>query len=217
LRIGNRNTEHIGDKDYVIRSGVKLNYLRYITKRENIANGVCANGEAAAPPEDDTVTELSVDEKKRILSESNAELSRIFNDILKKFLVSILSNESKNVYKKITGSLKNEMKQFNEYKQVYEHKLKSDDKTLNVMKHEMIHISGIIHFLSVTFLILSILLFVYIYIDSSKYNNLFGAIVVILLLFNLYHYYYTILHPVRTQAKNKYWYALDENKQQIIS
>jgi len=217
VRIGNRNQEHIGDKDYIIRSGVKMKLLRYVTKRENIADGVCKNGGDVSENVFETINELSPEIKRNIVNESNNNMAEILNVLLEKFMSYLLSSQSNNMYKTITGTLKNEMKTFTGYEQKYKYKIESDKKSLNAMKHEMIQKTGMINFLSVSFLIVAVILLLYVYVNTNKYNEIFIGIVVILLLINLYQYYYTILHPVRTKAINKYWYTISDENERIMS
>lgn len=217
VRIGNRNQEHIGDKDYIIRNGVKMKLLRYVTSRKNITDGVCKNGGDASENVFETINELSPEEKRYIVNESNNNMAEILNELLENYIAYLLSSQSNNLYKSMTDSLKNEIKTFTGYEQNYKYKIESDKKSLNAMKHEMIQKTGMINFLSVSFLIVAVIVLLYVYVNTNKYNEIFIGIVVILLLINLYQYYYTILHPVRTKAINKYWYKISNENEQIIS
>jgi hypothetical protein len=217
VRIGNRNQEHIGDKDYIIRNGVKMKLLRYVTSRNNITDGVCKNGGDASENVFETINELSPEDKRSFVNESNNNMAEILNELLENYIVYLLSSQSNNLYKTITDSLKNEIKTFTGYEQNYKYKIESDEKSLNAMKHEMIQKTGMINFLSVSFLIVAVIVLLYVYVNTNKYNEIFIGIVVILLLINLYQYYYTILHPVRTKAINKYWYKISNENEQIMS
>lgn len=156
-------------------------------------------------------------DKIAFVNKSNNDFAYILNEILEKFMANLLSSQSNNLYRTITGTLKNEIRTFSGYEQMYKYKIESDQKSLNVMKHEIIQKTGFINFLSVSVLIVTVILLLYIYVETDKYNNIFIAIVVILLLINLYQYYYTILHPIRTKAINKYWYAISETSEKIMS
>lgn len=215
VRIGNRNQGHIGDKDYIIRNGVKMDFLRYITKRENIRDGVCKNGGMESGT--DAVIEVSIEDKKSFVNNSNNDIVDILSEILKKYMVYLLSSQSDKLYKSLTGSLKNEMRTFSGYEQMYKYKIESDEKSLNAMKHDMIQKTGMINFLSVSFLVVAVMALLYVYINTNKYNEILIGIVVILLLINLYQYYYRILHPVRTKAINKYWYSISDDNEKIMS
>lgn len=217
MRIGNRNQDHIGDKDYIIRNNVKMNYMRYITPRENISNQTCADIEETPEIIEAEIQRLNEDQKKTVIGVVNNTIAEYLTDALTKFMIALLSSQSNDLYKTITGSLKNEIMSFKDHEKAYKYKIESDEKSLDIMKHEMIQKTGLINFLSVSFLIVAIIVLIYVYIDSDNYNNILIGIVVVLLVINSYQYWYTVLHPTRTNARNKYWYSLSGQNQKIMS
>lgn len=147
----------------------------------------------------------------------NGYIANILTEILKIYMMYLLSSESSTVYKTISKSLNNEKKTFRDHEQMYKYKIESDERSLDIMKHEMVHKTGFINFLSISFLIIIFVSFVYFYSDSDeRYTKIYIGVVILLLCLNLYQYYYTILHPVRSKARNKYWFSLAEKSTQIM-
>jgi len=138
-------------------------------------------------------------------------------DVVTTFSLYLSSIDTNEFYRDITGSLLNEKKSFQEYDAVYKYKLDDGKKSMDIMKHEMIDKTGFINFISASLFIIAGLYLLYTYIDDNKYLGYYLAILTVLIVYNLYIFYYTILHPVQTRAKNKYWYKPSEQAQQNMS
>jgi len=138
-------------------------------------------------------------------------------DVVTTFSLYLSSIDTNEFYRDITGSLLNEKKSFQEYDAVYKYKLDDGKKSIDIMKHEMIDKTGFINFISASLFIITGLYLLYTYIDNNKHLGYYLAILSVLIIYNLYIFYYTILHPVQTRAKNKYWYTPSEQAQQNMS
>lgn len=130
----------------------------------------------------------------------------IINGLLTKYSVYLSTLESKDFFQALTQSMKAERTAFNEYESVYKFKSESNKRSIDIMKHEMIDKNGFTVFLSVCLLIFAIFFMLHTYVDNEEYNKYFFVVCVILISLTLYKFYYTILHPVQTRAKHKYWY-----------
>ena len=137
--------------------------------------------------------------------------------ILEKKIMYLSSYESKEFYKTLSGSLKNEVKAFIEYDYVYKYQSEVDKKSIDIMKHEIIDKTAFITFLSISFLIIGAIFVIHIYMDNNSYLKAYGVVVAILAFINLYIYYYKILHPVHTRARYNYWYKPSDSVQRNMS
>jgi hypothetical protein len=157
------------------------------------------------------------EERLHLATKVNSYISVILTEVLKIYMMYLLSSESNNMYKTISKSLNNEKKTFRDHEQMYKYKIESDKRSLDIMKHEMIQKTGFINFVSIAFLIVMFVTLIYFYSDSAEqYYKIYIGIVILLLSLNLYQYYYTILHPVRSKARNKYWFSLADKSKQIM-
>lgn len=127
------------------------------------------------------------------------------------------SFDSSEFYKTISGSLKNEVKSFTEYENVYNYKADISKKSIDIMKHEMIDKTAFINFLSISFLIIATIFVIHTFINNNAFVKVYAVIISLLVLFNLYIYYYKILHPVRTMARYNYWYKPSDSVQRSMS
>lgn len=119
-------------------------------------------------------------------------------------LISILKqNTNDQLLKKLTSSLDNEKRTYDEYANIYSSKQDINKKTIDIMKHEMVAKSGYINLLTISFFVIALV--VILYIVQPYYLNIYLLIGFILLVINIAIYYIVVLHPVRTRAKNKYW------------
>lgn len=138
-------------------------------------------------------------------------------DVVTTFSLYLSSIDTNEFYRDMTGSLLNEKKSFQEYDAVYKYKLDDGKKSIDIMRHEMIDKTGFINFISASLFMVSGMYLLYTYVDNNKHLGYYLAIVTVLIIFNLYIFYYTILHPVQTRAKNKYWYTPSEQAQRNMS
>jgi hypothetical protein len=137
--------------------------------------------------------------------------------ILEKKIMYLSSYESKEFYKSLSGSLKNEVKAFVEYDYVYKYQAEVDKKSIDIMKHEIIDKTAFITFLSISFLIIGTIYVIHVYLDNMSFVKGYSVVIAILIFFNLYIYYYTILHPVHTRARYNYWYNPSDSLQRLMS
>lgn len=145
----------------------------------------------------------SVDAKIRFVQQHIALLSAEIGTLYGKIKDYIDKLDTIDVYAKLSGSLKNEQKNFEEHASKFKQREDVNKKSIDIMKHEMINKTGFMNLLSISFFVLVV---VYtLYVISPEYIMTYLVIGFILLLVNLSVYYIVILHPVRTKARNKYW------------
>jgi len=135
--------------------------------------------------------------------------------IITSFNLYLSSLDSIDLFKKLSGSMKNESNTFKEHETLYKYKEKTNKKLVDIMKHDMIYNTAFVNM--ITFMALIISLFMAAYIYNPEYIKVYLIITGILTFFNLYMYFYSILHPVRTKARNKYWYKLAESVAKVAS
>lgn len=162
-------------------------------------------------------TNTSVNDRVEYINKTNGLYKTHLTDILSQSRTLLSSLDSSDFYKTISGSLKNEVKAFTDYDNVYKYKADIDKKSIDIMKHEMIDKTAFINFLSVSFLIIATIFVIHTYIDNNNFVKAYAVIIALLVFFNLYIYYYKILHPVRTRARYNYWYKPSDSVQRNMS
>jgi hypothetical protein len=113
------------------------------------------------------------------------------------------SLDSLDLFKKMSGAMKTEMYTFKEHEKYYKYKEKMDNKTIDILKHDMIANTGYINMLTFMFLIITIFCICYFY--NPEYIKSYIIIALVLCAINLSIYYLIVLRPVRTHARNNYW------------
>lgn len=124
-------------------------------------------------------------------------------EVLQRMNYYIYTFASVDIIRKLSGSMKNEQMTFRTYRDMYKYKEDSSRKTVDIMKHEIIGKNALIQMLSISALIIGAIYIVYTY--NPRYATFYMILGAILLVINLYIYYLTIVQPVRTKARNKYW------------
>jgi hypothetical protein len=104
---------------------------------------------------------------------------------------------------KLSKSLRGEKRKFQEHAEIYKYKQQSNVNTLDIMKLDMIQKTGFINLLTINFFVLALVLIFF--MIQPLYINIYLTLAIILIIINLLIYYFVIMHPVRTKAKNKYW------------
>jgi hypothetical protein len=129
--------------------------------------------------------------------------SENIQNLVLSFHLYLSTLDSLDLFKKMTGSLKTEMRQFKEHEKYYKYKEKMDNKTVDIMKHEMITNTAYINMITFVCLIIAIYFICYFY--RPELFKTYSIVAVILIGINMAVYYVIILKPVRTRARNKYW------------
>ncbi len=124
-------------------------------------------------------------------------------EVLEKVKLYAGSANTKDIFKKISASLKEEKHTFEKHAETYKYKEDANKKSIENMKHEMISKSGFINLLSISSFVI-VLIYV-LYVIAPSYINIYLTVGIILILINMAIYFLVILHPVRTKARNKYW------------
>jgi hypothetical protein len=187
-----------------------MNLVNYFLKYdyiEQFSNNIFETFNVEEPPIPDTIacneSGISIQDKIQKIHDH----SRIFLKEIKSIfetLISILKqNTNDQLLKKLTSSLDNEKRTYDEYANIYSSKQDINKKTIDIMKHEMVAKSGYINLLTISFFVIALV--VILYIVQPYYLNIYLLIGFILLVINIAIYYIVVLHPVRTRAKNKYW------------
>lgn len=170
-------------------------FSQYMTE-----SGITKQGTLSCPQmnEDDTFNT-----RVRFVSEKIPTISAEVVTIFRKLNEVIIKTDTNDMYSKLSSSLKNEKRNYEEQATKFKYKEDANKKSIDIMKHEMIEKTGYINLMSVTFLV--IVLVYILYIIDPTFLNVYITIAIILILINMAVYYIVILHPVRTKARNKYW------------
>jgi hypothetical protein len=128
-----------------------------------------------------------------------------------KEIVAVLDNlgyyiskvDSVDMQEKLGKSLNNEKRAFQDQSEIYKYKQETNTKSIDIMKLDMIKKTGFINLLTINFFVLALVLIFY--MAEPSYLNVYLGLAIILIILNTLVYYYVVLHPVRTKAKNKYW------------
>jgi hypothetical protein len=145
----------------------------------------------------------SISSRLTFIQNNITSFSENVKNLVLSFHVYLSTLDSLDLFKKMTGSLKTEMRQFKEHEKYYRYKEKLDNKTVDVMKHEMITNTAYINM--ITFICLIITIFFICYFYRPELFKTYAIVAVILIGINMAVYYLIILKPVRTRARNKYW------------
>lgn len=137
----------------------------------------------------------------------------IFTEYVKDIFISyhiyLSTLDASDLFRKVSGSMKNEKKTFNEHREIYKYKKDINDKSIDIMKHEMILKTAIINMLTLTFLIIAAIYLAYTY--KPEFIKVYLYIGGIFGIFNIYIFFKTIIQPTRTRARNAYWYNVAES------
>jgi hypothetical protein len=138
-------------------------------------------------------------------------------------LVAVLDNlgsyinrlDSVDMKEKLAKSLNNERRTFQEHSEIYKYKQDMNSKSMDIMKHDMIKKTAYMNMLTINFFVLALVLIFY--MVEPAYVNTYLTLAIVLIVVNLLVYYFLILHPVRTAAKNKYWIKPSDSVLQNLS
>ena len=136
-------------------------------------------------------------------------------DIFTVFNLYLSSLDSIDLFRKLSGSIKSESHTFQQHETIYKYKEHISTKSIDIMKHEMIYKTAFVNMITYMVLILILLFVAYMYYPALYKTYL--VITAILALVNLYVFYYSILHPVKTRSRNKYWSGLSDDTQVLSS
>lgn len=150
-----------------------------------------------------------INTKITFINNNIAKFTEYTNSIMVSFHIYMSTIDSLDLFKKMSGSLKNELKTFAEHENYYKYKQSINKNTIDIMKHDMIENTGYINMITFIFLILSVYFICYYY--KPEYINEYNIITVILLIINICIYYFVIIQPVRTKSRNKYWMKPSDN------
>lgn len=116
----------------------------------------------------------------------------------------ISSLDSIDLFKKMSSSLYNEKRSFIEYDNIYKYKKEINKKSMDIMKHDMIGATSGITMGTIFVLILSLVYLAYVY--EEKYLRTYLIVAGILIFLALYIHFVNIIQPVRSKARNMYWF-----------
>lgn len=189
----------------VINYYMKYDYIEQFTHvMEEFSEYMTSSGDTTNNPTClDINGSASFNTRANFISGKIPALTSEITSIFKKLNEFIVKKDAVDMYSKLSNSLKNEKRNYEEHATKYKYKEESNKKSIDIMKHEIIEKAGYINLMSVTFLV--VVLVYILYIIDPTYLNVYLTIAIVLTLINLAVYYIVILHPVRTRAKNKYW------------
>ena len=156
-----------------------------------------------ATPCEQLGVESSIARRNTFIQNNMTSFTETMSTIVTAFHIYISTLDSLDLFKKMAGSLKTEMRQFKEHNKYYKYKEKMDTKTIDIMKHDMIQNTAYINTITFVCLIMSVFFICYFY--RPEFFKTYVIIAIILICINLAIYYLVILKPVRTRARNKYW------------
>jgi hypothetical protein len=159
------------------------------TQRSNAPN--CANVDTES-------------EKFTLVNYHNEIISALLIALCTKIKIYVTKLDSIDVYLKLSGSLKNEQRTFEDHASKFKMKEEINSKSIDIMKHQMIEKTGYMNLLSISVFVIVIIYTLY--VINPEYLQVYLIVGLILLLINMAIYYIIILHPVRTRARNKYWF-----------
>lgn len=145
----------------------------------------------------------TVPEKFTLVNYHNEIISALLIALCTKIKIYVTKLDSIDVYLKLSGSLKNEQRTFEDHASKYKMKQDINSKSIDIMKHQMIEKTGYMNLLSISVFVIVIIYTLY--VIKPEYFQVYLIVGLILLLINMAIYYIIILHPVRTRARNKYW------------
>jgi hypothetical protein len=142
-------------------------------------------------------------EKFTLVNYHNEIISALLIALCAKIKIYVTKLDSIDVYLKLSGSLKNEQRTFEDHASKFKMKEEINSKSIDIMKHQMIEKTGYMNLLSISVFVIVIIYTLY--VINPEYLQVYLIVGLILLLINMAIYYVIILHPVRTRARNKYW------------
>jgi hypothetical protein len=142
-------------------------------------------------------------EKFTLVNYHNEIISALLIALCAKIKIYVTKLDSIDVYLKLSGSLKNEQRTFEDHTSKFKMKEEINSKSIDIMKHQMIEKTGYMNLLSISVFVIVIIYTLY--VINPEYLQVYLIVGLILLLINMAIYYVIILHPVRTRARNKYW------------
>jgi len=145
----------------------------------------------------------AISDRVKFIQDNIGILTTYTLDILLSYHLQLSTLDSEDLFKSISNSMQNERSTYSQHKNVYNTRVKSNKAYIDLEKHELNEKSQFVYFMSLTFLIISMLYIMYAFDD--QYAILYLIAAAILLFIVLYQYYYAILHPVRSRSRNKYW------------
>jgi hypothetical protein len=187
-----------------------MNLVNYFLKYdyiEQFSNNIFETFNVEESPIPDTIacneSGISIQGKIQKIHDHSRNFLKEIKSIFETLISILKQNTNDQLLKKLTSSLDNEKRTYDEYANIYSSKQDINKKTIDIMKHEMVVKSGYINLLTISFFVIALV--VILYIVQPYYLNIYLLIGFILLVINIAIYYIVVLHPVRTRAKNKYW------------
>ena len=145
----------------------------------------------------------AISDRVKFIQDNIGILTTYTLDILLSYHLQLSTLDSEDLFKSISNSMQNERSTFSQHQNVYNTRVKTNKASIDLEKHELNERSQFVYFMSLTFLIISMIYIMYAFDDQYAITYLIAA--AILLFIVLYQYYYAILHPVRSRSRNKYW------------
>lgn len=162
--------------------------------------------------------DMTIEEKLEDIIKLKDLYDKIITECIKTYILSNKMYDISHTTDIIVKSLRDEVRIFEEKKDTYQYKLQLRKDAVDLMKHETISKTGFVNFISIAFLIFSIILLIFVYFEDYNIDKrIYIALFIVFQSINLYKYYYTILHPVRVRARNKYWYKISSNTQSQVN
>ncbi len=178
-----------------------INIVNYYYKYDYIEPfAISATQRSNAPNCNNVDTEP---EKFTLVNYHNEIISALLIALCTKIKIYVTKLDSIDVYLKLSGSLKNEQRTFEDHASKFKMKEEINSKSIDIMKHQMIEKTGYMNLLSISVFVIVIIYTLY--VINPEYLQVYLIVGLILLLINMAIYYIIILHPVRTRARNKYW------------
>ena len=153
---------------------------------------------------------LGSDSNKQTFAENQIT---IFIEYLKEIFVSyhiyLTTLDSTDLFRRISGSMRGEHKTFKEHREIYKYKNMINDKTIDIMKHEMIVKTAIVTMITLMFLIITAVYLAFTY--KPEFIKAYLIIAGIFGILNIYIFIKAIIQPTRTKARNNYWYKIADS------
>ena len=124
-------------------------------------------------------------------------------DILLSYHLQLSTLDSEDLFQSISNSIQNEKNTFTEHRDVYKSRVEVNKATIDLEKHELNEKVQFVYLISTVFLIISMLFILNAY--NNKYVLVYLVATALLIFIVVYQYYFAIIHPTRSRARNKYW------------
>jgi len=147
---------------------------------------------------------ISTANKVSFLNNSTAIFINYALGVLVSYNMYLSTIDSMDLFKRLSGSMKNELASYKDQEISYKLKADANNKTIDLTKHDMIFKTSLLSMITNIACVICALFAMY--MSYPEYLKIYLIITGIIVFYCVYKFYYSILHPVRTRARNKYWY-----------